>query len=104
MLKFLLYYKIYISQISYLLNEIEINHKESLSLFTNKINPGIIEDINSRIKFWQKYSNNIINDLQNVLYDFYLKSNNQKGGITSYSRIVNHIINYYENDKNRERK
>ena len=96
----LIQYSGYVFGLSYLLNEIQINHNDDLSSFTDKINSGIIEDINSRRKFWQKYSNNILNDLQNVLYDFYLKSNNQKGGIASYSRIVNHIINYYENNRN----
>ena len=96
----LIQYSGYVFGLSYLLNEIQINHKEDLSSFTDKINSGIIEDINSRRKFWQKYSNNILNDFQNVLYDFYLKSNNQKSGIASYSRIVNHIINYYENNRN----
>jgi len=95
----LIKYSGYVFGLSYLLNEIQINHNDDLSLFTDKINSGIIEDINSRKKFWQKYSNNIINSLQNILYDFYLKSNNQKAGIASYSRIVNHIINYYENDR-----
>ena len=95
----LIKYSGYVFGLTYLLNEIQINHKENLSLFIDKINPGIIEDINSRRKFWAKNSNNIINDLQSVLYDFYLKSNNQKSGMRSYSRIVNHIINYYENDK-----
>ena len=95
----LIKYSGYVFGLTYLLNEIQVNHGEDISSFTDKINPGIIEDINSRRKFWAKYSNNIINDLQSVLYDFYLKSNNQKSGIRSYSRIVNHIINYYENDK-----
>ena len=95
----LIKYSGYVFGLSYLLNEIQINHNDDLSSFTDKINSGIIEDINSRRKFWQKYSNNIINSLQNVLYDFYLKSNNQKAGIASYSRIVNHKINYYENDR-----
>ena len=95
----LIKYSGYVFGLSYLLNEIQINHNDDLSSFTDKINSGIIEDINSRRKFWQKYSNNIINSLQNILYDFYLKSNNQKSGIASYSRIVNHIINYYENDR-----
>jgi len=95
----LIKYSGYVFGLSYLLNEIQINHNDKLSSFTDKINSGIIEDINYRTKFWQKYSNNIINDIQNVLYDFYLKSNNQKAGIASYSRIVNHIINYYDNDR-----
>ena len=95
----LIKYSGYVFGLSYLLNEIQINHNDDLSSFTDKINSGIIEDINSRKKFWQKYSNSIINSLQNILYDFYLKSNNQKAGIASYSRIVNHIINYYENDR-----
>jgi hypothetical protein len=95
----LIKYSGYVFGLRYLLNEIQINHNDDLSSFTDKINSGIIEDINSRRKFWQKYSNNIINSLQNILYDFYLKSNNQKAGIASYSRIVNHIINYYENDR-----
>ena len=95
----LIKYSGYVFGLSYLLNEIQINHNDDLSSFTDKINSGIIEDINSRRKFWQKYSNSIINSLQNILYDFYLKSNNQKSGIASYSRIVNHIINYYENDR-----
>ena len=95
----LIKYSGYVFGLSYLLNEIQINYNDDLSSFTDKINSGIIEDINSRRKFWQKYSNNIINSLQNILYDFYLKSNNQKAGIASYSRIVNHIINYYENDR-----
>ena len=95
----LIKYSGYVFGLSYLLNEIQINHNDDLSSFTDKINSGIIEDINSRRKFWQKYSNNIINSLQNILYDLYLKSNNQKAGIASYSRIVNHIINYYENDR-----
>ena len=95
----LIKYSGYVFGLSYLLNEIQISHNDNLSSFTDKINSGIIEDINSRRKFWQKYSNNIINSLQNILYDFYLKSNNQKAGIASYSRIVNHIINYYENNR-----
>ena len=84
----LIKYSGYVFGLSYLLNEIQINHNDDLSSFTDKINSGIIEDINSRRKFWQKYSNNIINSLQNILYDFYLKSNNQKAGIASYSRIA----------------
>jgi len=95
----LIKYSGYVFGLTYLLNEIQVNHKENISSFTDKINPGIIEDINSRRKFWAKYSNNIINDLQSLLYDIYLKSNNQKSGIRSYSRIVNHIINYYDNDR-----
>ena len=95
----LIKYSGYVFGLSYLLNEIQINHNDHLSSFTDKINSGIIEDINSRRKFWQKYSNNIINSLQNILYDFYLNSNKQKSGLASYSRIVNHIINYYENDR-----
>ena len=95
----LIKYSGYVFGLSYLLNEIQINHNDDLSSFTDKINSGIIEDINSRRKFWQKYSNSLINSLQNILYDFYLKSNNQKAGIASYSRIVNHIINYYENNR-----
>ena len=35
------------------LNEIQINHNDDLSLFTDKINSGIIEDINSRRKFYK---------------------------------------------------
>ena len=92
-------YSGYVFGLTFFLNEIQINHKENLSLFTDKINPGIIDDIKSRRKFWAKYSNNIINDVHSILYNFYLKSNNQKSGIRSYSRILNHIVNYYENDK-----
>jgi hypothetical protein len=60
-----------------------------------KINPGIIENYKESDAFWKEYDT-FIDKGFHAFYDQYLKMNQQKDGIESYSKFVDLLVNYYK--------
>lgn len=56
---------------------------------------GILKNYKESHDFWQKYDT-FIDKGFHLLYDNFLKTNNQKDGMESYSKFIDLMINYYK--------
>lgn len=59
------------------------------------INRGILKNYQESEDFWKQYETFIENGFQ-IFYDNFLKFNQQKDGLESYSKFVNLMVNYYQ--------
>ena len=59
------------------------------------IKPGILKNYQEVQDFWRHYQNPT-EELFKFGYSSFLKANNQKGGMESYSYVVALIVNYFE--------
>jgi len=64
-------------------------------LMWDKTSPGVREDVRRMILFYREYEGPI-DDYSAVLYDQYLKANQQAKGIYSYSEVVGWLMAYYK--------
>ena len=62
------------------------------------VHPGILKNYQENKDFWKQYDT-FIDEGFRVFYDNFLKMNQQKDGMDSYSKFVNLMVNYYK-DKN----
>ncbi|SFC83835.1 DUF3810 domain-containing protein [Flavobacterium phragmitis] len=62
------------------------------------VHPGILKNYKESEDFWKKYDT-FIDEGFHFLYDNFLKSNNQKDGMESYSKFLDLMINYYKDRK-----
>ena len=84
-------YSSYTFALAYCLNELQVKNKKKFEICYKKINEGITRDYKNRKKSWHKFRNPI-EPLFKYFYDKFLKINNQKAGIESYSHVVGLII------------
>jgi hypothetical protein len=59
-----------------------------------QISKGVQNDLKENRKYWQKFKNPF-EKYSDKVYDQYLKANNQKAGIKSYSRMVRLLLYDY---------
>lgn len=59
------------------------------------IHPGILKNYQESEDFWMQYQTPIEKGFH-LFYDRYLKLNQQKEGIDSYSKFINLLVNYYK--------
>jgi hypothetical protein len=59
-----------------------------------KVNPGILANYKENELFWKQYDT-FIDKGFHAFYDQFLKMNQQKDGMESYSKFVNLLVNYY---------
>ena len=85
-----------IQALRYLINEIRKADKKESQKIIQKINKGVLKNIEKAEKKLKKYSNPVEPYLKEV-YGLYLKANNQKDGIQSYNQVVNLLVGYYSN-------
>jgi len=78
------------------LNQIEIKEKTQLNHFKSKINPGIVANYKESELFWEHYQTPIASGFK-YFYDHFLKMNQQKEGIESYSSYIDLMVNFYKN-------
>ena len=83
-----------ISALKYLLNEVYRRDKLKFNKLLNKINEGIIKNINEANKQLEQYKNPL-EPFFKKFYGYFLKANNQKEGIKSYNMVISLLINYY---------
>ncbi len=90
----------YYSILGYVLNN--ANHllkKEDYAELVKHIRPEIIALYRSERTYWREKYSEFIGNIQNRLFDFYLKSNKEPSGRKSYSEVIGLIISYELNNK-----
>ncbi len=91
-------YSAYQYALRYCLNNIGMKNESKFDYYKNKINPGIIENYKESEAFWKSYDT-IIDKGFHAFYDQFLKMNQQKDGLESYSKYVDLLINYYKSSE-----
>lgn len=59
------------------------------------VHAGILKNYQESEDFWKKYDT-FIDEGFHFLYDNFLKTNNQKDGMESYSKFIDLMVNYYK--------
>lgn len=88
-------YSGYIYVLRYCLGEVKRRDPEAFEAFNKTIHKGILKNFLEVSLFWQKYKNPAEPVFKST-FNSYLKANNQKGGIRSYSYVVALLVNYYK--------
>ena len=82
----------------YCLNNIGMKDETKFEYFKAKINPGILANYKESELFWKQYDT-FIDKGFHAFYNQFLKMNQQKDGIESYSKFVDLLINYYKSSE-----
>ena len=88
-------YSSYVTALRYCLENIIRKDENKFKRIKTLINPGILENYMENELFWEQYDT-FIDKGFHAFYDQFLKTNQQKDGIESYSKFVNLLINYYK--------
>ena len=89
-------YSGYAFALRYCLHNWEIRNPKVLKQLLKTIHPGILKNYQESENFWKQYETFIETGFK-IFYDTYLKLNQQKDGLESYSKFVNLMVNYYKN-------
>ncbi len=81
--------------VQYLLAEVRKIDPKMHKLYIKKLNNGVIKNIQQKNEYNLKYRNKFESFFKKN-YDIFLKINNQKGGIKTYSLVVDLLINNYQ--------
>ena len=81
--------------LQYLLRELYLNNKILYNNKIEKINKGVLKNIDEKAEFSKNYKNKIEPFVKKA-YDLFLKKNNQSYGIKSYGLVVNLLIYDYQ--------
>ena len=87
-------YSAYSNALRYCLMNIAMKNETKFISLKSKINPGILENYIENDAFWKQYDTFIDKGFHSF-YDQFLKMNQQKDGMESYSKFVNLLVNYY---------
>jgi len=85
----------YIFSLRYCINEIARRDMTQYEELLPTINYGILESYKEMREFWKSYENPF-EDISKLFWDQFLKANDQKKGIMSYSYMVALVVNYFE--------
>jgi len=88
-------YAAYVTALRYCLENVYMKDEAQFKALKPTINPGILENYKESEAFWAQYDTFIDKGFR-IFYDQFLKTNQQKDGIESYSKFVNLLINYYK--------
>jgi len=88
-------YSGYIMALRYCLFELYRKDRDKFEILKNKLNKGILKDIQHSQDFWKSYQN-WSEKYFKYFYDSFLKANKQKDGIKGYNKMVVLLINYYK--------
>ncbi|RAR70874.1 DUF3810 domain-containing protein [Flavobacterium aciduliphilum] len=91
-------YSAYLNALRYCMTTIGIKNKALFRVLKKKINRGILENYKENDRFWNQYDT-FIDKGFHAIYDQYLKMNQQKDGMESYSKFVNLMVIYYKDKK-----
>ncbi|NGY38133.1 DUF3810 family protein [Flavobacterium sp. XN-5] len=83
----------------YCLGILEYSSQESFDQLIKTVHPGIIKNYKESTDFRKEYRSPIETGFH-LFYDQFLKLNQQKDGIESYSKFVNLMVNYYGQKNN----
>jgi len=88
-------YAAYTLALQYCLRNIDLQDEAMLKPIIKTINPGIMTNFRENKAFWKSYETPI-ETVFDIFYDNFLKLNQQKDGMESYSRFVDLMVNYYQ--------
>ncbi|WP_310559005.1 DUF3810 domain-containing protein [Flavobacterium sp.] len=88
-------YSAYANALRYCLVNIGMKDEKKFALLKAKINKGILENYKESDLFWKQYDT-FIDKGFHAFYDQFLKMNQQKDGMESYSKFVDLLVNYYK--------
>ncbi|WP_293871885.1 DUF3810 domain-containing protein [Flavobacterium sp.] len=88
-------YAAYSSALRYCFENVIIKDEGKFKALKPTINLGILENYKESDIFWKRYDT-FIDKGFHAFYDQYLKANQQKDGLESYSKFVDLLINYYQ--------
>jgi hypothetical protein len=94
----LLEYSAYLMALNYCLNDIYHLDKNLYKEIVSRIPKGVKLNYNESRKFWHLYKNPFEPYIKKF-YDAFLKTNNQRYGIKSYSKMVRLLIAYEEKEE-----
>jgi hypothetical protein len=87
-------YSGYSTALRYCLNNWYARDEKVLDELLKTVHPGILKNYQESEDFWRQYDT-FIDKGFHIFYDNFLKSNNQKDGMESYSKFVNLMVGYY---------
>jgi hypothetical protein len=90
-------YSAYSNALRYCMGNIGMKDEKKFDTLNLKINKGILANYKESDDFWEQYDT-IIDKGFHAFYDQYLKANQQKDGIESYSKFVDLLVNYYQSN------
>jgi len=92
-----LYFKYsgYSTALRYCLGNWQIRNEKVFGELLKTVHPGILKNYQESKDFWRQYDT-FIDKGFHIFYDNFLKMNQQKEGMESYSKYVNLMVNYYE--------
>ena len=92
-----LYFKYsgYSFALRYCLGNWQIRNEKVFDELVKTVHPGILKNYKESEDFWRKYET-FIDKGFHIFYDNFLKFNQQKEGMESYSKLVNLMVGYYK--------
>ena len=93
-----LYFKYsgYSFALRYCLGNWQIRDEKVFDQLLKTVHPGILKNYKESEDFWKQYDT-FIDKGFHIFYDNFLKMNQQKDGMESYSKFVNLMVGYYGN-------
>ncbi|MFT3794111.1 DUF3810 domain-containing protein [Flavobacterium sp.] len=91
-------YSGYSYALKYCLRNWKIRDEKTLEKLMPTIHPGILKNYEESEQFWAQYETFIETGFK-IFYDNFLKFNQQKDGLESYSKFVDLLVNYYKLEK-----
>jgi len=88
-------YSGYSMALRYCLANWQIRNEKILDQLLKTVHPGILKNYKESENFWEQYQTPIETGFH-AFYDRFLKINQQKDGMDSYSKFVNLMVNYYK--------
>jgi hypothetical protein len=88
-------YSGYSMALRYCLGNWQVRDEEILKQLLKTVHPGILKNYKESQDFWKQYQTPIETGFH-AFYDRFLKINQQKDGMDSYSKFVNLMVNYYK--------
>jgi hypothetical protein len=88
-------YSGYSMALRYCLGNWQVRNEKILEQLLKTVHPGILKNYKESEDFWEQYQTPIETGFH-AFYDNFLKMNQQKDGMDSYSKFVNLMVNYYK--------
>ena len=81
--------------LAYCLNDVRINDEETFNVLYKTINPGIRKNFKEVSEFWESFANPL-EPFFKLVFNSFLRANNQAEGIKSYNFVVSIMVSYHQ--------
>lgn len=87
-------YSAYVSTLGYLLNDARRSLPDEYGSLVSMIRPEIIADLQRNREHWLAARDDSLSDMQDKVYDAYLKTNKVSSGQANYSEVVGLLVSF----------